>query len=187
MEKIGDKTYVVMMDYRGQMAPRVMNFRNMWKIGRKAEKKPEAVLNRFPDAKAYTDRRSAEIEEDETGTTEDDVEWDVLESGAEKDDAGSDGAKGTDAESDAGKNGAGDNGRETRQDTTAHNDDADTGAPLAEGAMGEEIRAEARTERLESRESREGARGALTGDHLRMDRIFTRRGREVRPPKRLDL
>ena len=29
MEKIGEKTYVIMMDYRGRMEPRVVNFRNM--------------------------------------------------------------------------------------------------------------------------------------------------------------
>ena len=31
MEKICEKTYVIMMDYRGRMEPRVVNFRNMWK------------------------------------------------------------------------------------------------------------------------------------------------------------
>ena len=99
-----------------------------------------------------------------------DVDWNVLGNGAEEDDAGSDGAKGTDAESDAGKDGAGDNDKETRPDTTARNDDADAGAPIAEGAMEEETRAEARMERLESGESRGGARGALKGDHWRIER-----------------
>ena len=115
-----------------------------------------------------------------------DVDWNVLGNGAEEDDAGSDGAKGTDAESDAGKDGAGDNDKETCQDTTAGNDDANAGAPIAEGATGKETRAEARTERLEPGEIR-GAEGALNGNHSRIDMIFTRRGREVRPPKRLDL
>ena len=190
VEKIGDKTYVVMMDYRGQMAPRVVNFRNMWKVGRKARNGQEAELEGFPDAEAYTDGRGAEMEENETETTEDDVEWDVMGSGDEEDDAGSDGAGRDDAEKDAEKDaerdGAGDDGGETPMDTTTPNG-AETDAPIAEGARGEEMRAEAPTERLESGESRRGARGALNGDHLRMDRIFTRRGREVRPPKRLDL
>ena len=174
----------------GQMAPRVVNFRNMWKVGRKVRNGQEAELEGFPDAEAYTDGRDAEMEENETETTEDDVEWDVMGSGDEEDDAGSDGAGRDDAEKDAEKDaerdGAGDNGEETQMDTTTPNG-AETDAPIAEGARGGEMRAEAPTERLESGESRRGARGALNGDHLRVDRIFTRRGREVRPPKRLDL
>ena len=135
-------------------------------------------MDGFPDAEAYTDGPGAEMEENEAETTEDDVEWDVMESGDEENDAGSNGAVGDDAESDAGKDGAGDEAEETQLDTTAKNG-ADTGAPIAEGAEGEETRAEAQTERLETVQSRGGARSALTGDHLRVDRIFTRRGREV--------
>ena len=38
VEKIVEKMYVVLMDYRGKLEPRVVNFRNMWKVGRKLEK-----------------------------------------------------------------------------------------------------------------------------------------------------
>jgi len=49
VEKIGDKTYIVMMEYKGEMRPRVVNFRNMWKVGRKIGLKEEADLEGFVD------------------------------------------------------------------------------------------------------------------------------------------
>ena len=49
MERIGEKTYVILMEYRGRMEPRVVNFRNMWKVGRKIGKGNEEMnLEGFP-------------------------------------------------------------------------------------------------------------------------------------------
>ena len=51
VEKIGEKTYVVLMDNRGKLEPRVVNFRNMWKGRKIGKENEEADLEGFPDEK----------------------------------------------------------------------------------------------------------------------------------------
>ena len=43
MEKLSDKAYAVMMPFRGELRPRVQNYRNLWKVGHVIEGKEEAV------------------------------------------------------------------------------------------------------------------------------------------------
>ena len=81
IEKLGDKTYVVMMDYRGEMAPRVVNFRNMWKVGRKiGEERNETDLDGFPEAEVSGEMEAetaTEGKETEIDATEDEIEWEI--------------------------------------------------------------------------------------------------------------
>ena len=44
MEKISDKVYVVLMPHRGEMVPRIQNFRNLWKVGHVIGEKEEIDL-----------------------------------------------------------------------------------------------------------------------------------------------
>merc|ERR1712136_475546 len=43
VEKLTDKAYVVMMPVNGMMQPKVVNFRNLWRIGKKTDGPREAV------------------------------------------------------------------------------------------------------------------------------------------------
>ena len=44
VEKLGDRTYVVRMPYRGRMMPRVQNIRNLYKVGRVSTEEDEEEL-----------------------------------------------------------------------------------------------------------------------------------------------
>ena len=44
VEKLGDRTYVVRMPYRGKMMPRVQNIRNLYKVGRVSTEEDEEEL-----------------------------------------------------------------------------------------------------------------------------------------------
>ena len=150
VEKLGDKTYVVLMDYRGKMEPRVVNFRNMWKVGRKIGKESEEVeLNGFPEEEMEEDNEIETVEDgphdddddNKVDSTEDEVEW---------------------------LNGRDGSGSETELDSGSEKNKGDAESGGADIEKVNEVTPQ-------------------STDNLRLDRVFTRYGREVRPPKRLDL
>ena len=49
VEKMGDKTYVIMMPFKGEMKPMVQNFRNLWKVGRATDQPAAVEMSDFTD------------------------------------------------------------------------------------------------------------------------------------------
>ena len=46
---MGDKTYVIMMPFKGEMKPMVQNFRNLWKVGRATDQPAAVEMSDFTD------------------------------------------------------------------------------------------------------------------------------------------
>ena len=180
VEKIGEKTYVVMMEYRGKMAPRVANFRNLWKVGRMTKRgNEETDLEGFPEEIAggneSTDRvaeMDVERKEGAEGDAGSDAELDGEMETAIEDRIATGSAVEALGDADGTGNDAEHGGSEAPGDADGTGNDAEHGGS-EKGARG-------------TVELKEGEKEANVGLGEKMRRVFTRRGREVRPPKRFD-
>ena len=184
VEKIGDKTYVVMMPYRGEMKPRVQNFRNLWKVGRATDQPEEVEMSDFTDIFGEADltedggkdKEQARQSYDENGRDDGDDDDD------ENDDENGDESRDDDVTEM--RSGAHEGAKTGNDDKEDEDDDRNENkererAAVENGRMGaaETERGRLENVRTENRNEREP----------RVDRLFTRRGREIRRPQRLDL
>ena len=79
VEKIGDRTYVVEMPYRGKMAPRVQNIRNLWKVGRLASADEEPMGESEGEGLGVDEPWRETSGEDRKTEDRDDNKWDGTE------------------------------------------------------------------------------------------------------------
>ena len=197
VEKIGEKTYVVMMEYRGKMAPRVANFRNLWKVGRMAKTgNEETDLEGFPEEGAGNAERMEGAGNAERMEGAGNAER--MEGAGE--DAGSDAELDGEMETAMEDRIATGSAVEALGGADGTGNDAEHGGSEAPGdAEGNGIEAERGGSEESARGTMELREANVNGDNLRrgekeanvglgdnMRRIFTRRGREVRPPRRFD-